>query len=188
MARENKSKYAILGLLARGPMSGYDIKKSIEIGLGNFWSESYGQIYPVMNALADEGLTTRDIQKNDGKPDRHVYTITDKGREVLHKWLTESTEPLKLRVEVLLKLFFGKNVSLEESLKQVESFRQEHIEKLKHYLAIEEYLKQDRADNPEQPYWLMTVSCGIWVSRAFVDWCDETIEKLKVMVETPNNQ
>ena len=53
--REVKSKYAILGMLSIEPMSGYDIKKEVEKSISNFWTESYGQIYPVLrNLIAQE--------------------------------------------------------------------------------------------------------------------------------------
>ncbi len=48
MARENKTKYALLGLLNVCPGSGYDIKKLMEQSTSNFWNESYGQIYPIL--------------------------------------------------------------------------------------------------------------------------------------------
>lgn len=40
MAKEHKSRYAVLGMLSLGPMSGYDIKKVIEESINNFWQES----------------------------------------------------------------------------------------------------------------------------------------------------
>ena len=46
----------ILGLLTWRPLSGYDLKVTIERSLGNFWSESYGQIYPQLTQLAQDGL------------------------------------------------------------------------------------------------------------------------------------
>ena len=35
---------ALLGLLSIAPMSGYDIRQLIPWSIGQFWSESYGQI------------------------------------------------------------------------------------------------------------------------------------------------
>src|SRR5438045_3830581 len=92
MGKENKSKYAVLGMLSLAPMSGYDLKKNIEMSTGNFWTESYGQIYPMLKQLAEEGLTTSHIEKKEGRPERHVYTLTDNGWEALRHWLTEPVE------------------------------------------------------------------------------------------------
>src|SRR5260370_28739340 len=85
--RANTSRYAILGGLSLGPRSGYDVKKLIEASIAHFWSESYGQIYPILNRLAAEGLAARRREKQRGKPDRHVYSLTPRGREELQPWL-----------------------------------------------------------------------------------------------------
>jgi PadR family transcriptional regulator AphA len=83
MARENKSQYAVLGALSMRPMSGYDIKKTFEQSIGSFWSESYGQIYPILRSLVAEGLATSRVEKQPGGPDRRVYALTEAGREEL---------------------------------------------------------------------------------------------------------
>jgi len=36
MPRENRSRYAVLGFLSWGPMSGYDVKKLAEDSVGYF--------------------------------------------------------------------------------------------------------------------------------------------------------
>jgi DNA-binding PadR family transcriptional regulator len=180
MARENKTKYAVLGLMSEKPVSGYDIKKAIEQSLGNFWSESYGQIYPVIKKLTEEGLAARSsIEITEGKPDRHVYTITEKGLKELHSWLLEPAEPHRERVEVLLKLFFGKEVPVSENIKHVQRFKEEHMALLEKYSAIEEFLKTEYGHETALPYWLSTVRCGIKASSAMIEWCNETIEDFK---------
>src|SRR5579859_5397507 len=103
MAKENKSKYAVLGMVSISPISGYMLKKAFEQSVANFWNESYGQIYPILKQLNDEGLTTSQAEKQAGKPERYVYTITDKGREELRRWLTEPIEYSVERNELLLK-------------------------------------------------------------------------------------
>src|SRR5207248_1647711 len=86
-SRSIKSRYALLGMLSIRPMSGYDIKKLIEASISNFWSESYGQIYPTLKQLVAEKLVTRTVKKQTGKPDRHVYALTPAGRRRLREWL-----------------------------------------------------------------------------------------------------
>src|SRR6266702_3388689 len=98
MSKENKSKYAILGVLSYGPMSGYAIKKFIQQSISNFWNESYGQIYPILKQLTSEGLASSHAEKQEGKPERYMYTLTGKGWEALQQWLTEPAEHLVGRV------------------------------------------------------------------------------------------
>jgi PadR family transcriptional regulator, regulatory protein AphA len=83
MAKGNRSKYAILGLLSWDPMSGYDIKTAVEQSISNFWNESCGQIYPMLKRLAAEGLAATSVEKQVGKPDRYVYALTEKGCKAL---------------------------------------------------------------------------------------------------------
>src|ERR1035441_5918997 len=84
MARRSSSSMdVLLGLLAIEPMSGYDLGLTIRESIGHFWNESYGQIYPNLKKLAVEGFVTSKIERQKGKPDRHVYSITRRGRERL---------------------------------------------------------------------------------------------------------
>ncbi len=181
MAKENKSRYAILGMLSTEPMSGYDIKKAIENSVANFWNESYGQIYPILKQLADMGLTTSHTEKQGGKPERYVYTLTDKGRKELLHWLTEPVEHAVERNELLLKLFFGHEAPVTTSIEHVRQFRALMAEILEKYTGIIAYLTEHCMDAPDIPYSRITVSYGLHRTRALLQWCDETIELLQQM-------
>ncbi|HZH29729.1 MAG TPA: PadR family transcriptional regulator [Pyrinomonadaceae bacterium] len=176
--RETKSKYAVLGMLSIAPMSGYDIKKRVEESISNFWTESYGQIYPILKSLVAEKLVTKTVERGAGKPDRHVYALTDQGREELQRWLAEGVTPKVERNELLLKLFFGEEVSFDINVGHIEGFRELQRGLLEKYKAIEKEIKAEYADNSNLPYWLLTVSYGQHVSRALLDWCDEALLKL----------
>ncbi len=179
--KENKSKYAILGILSLGPMSGYDIKKMFQKSVAKFWNESYGQIYPLLKALVDEGFAVKSIEKQAGKPDRHVYALTDRGREELQRWLIEPVERQIGRIEIALKLFFGRQVPLPDNIRQVEHFGEIQQRELEELKALEERVKEEKAGNPNLPYWLMTVNYGQHVTSALIQWCDETLSALNKM-------
>jgi PadR family transcriptional regulator, regulatory protein AphA len=183
MPRENKTKYAVLGLLTYAPLSGYDIRRIYAQSLGNFWSESYGHIYPILKRLVDEGLATRDVQHHGGKPDRHVYTITARGRDELHRWLALPPEPHKERVELLLKLFHGWEMGSAVMIEHVKQCRAEHEALLQNYDHYDDAMAHE--NEPPTPYWLMTVSCGRHISKAYIEWCDETLAKLEGLPAEP---
>jgi DNA-binding PadR family transcriptional regulator len=183
MPRENKTKYAVLGLLTYAPLSGYDIRRIYEQSLGNFWSESYGHIYPILKRLEAEGLATSSVQRQTGKPDRNVYTITVAGREELHRWLAQPPDPHKERVEVLLKLFHGWEVGPDVMIAHVRKTRAEHEALLRKYDGYDEDMTAQ--PEPPTPYWLMTVSLGRHMSEAWLAWCDETLEKLEQLPKEP---
>jgi DNA-binding PadR family transcriptional regulator len=188
MSRENKSKYAVLGVLSLGPMTGYDVKKTIEMSLGNFWSESYGQIYPILKDLVAEGLATVETEIPLVGANRRVYTITPTGRKELRRWLERPPEHNVARIEILLKLFFGWQVPPEESRKKVEEYRQLQQDLLTHYDGIEERLRAEQTDHPGLPYWLMTIGYGRHVTRALIDWCDESLATLESLEDVAGNQ
>ena len=179
--RETKSKYAILGMLSISPMSGYDIKKRIEESISNFWTESYGQIYPILKSLVAEKLVTKTVEKGSGKPDRHVYALTERGRRELQRWLAEDVTPKEERNEILLKMFFGEEVPFDTNISHLEQYRELQRGLLERYKAIEKEIKAEYADNSNLPYWLLTVRYGQHVSQALLDWCDESLAKLNKM-------
>ncbi len=104
-------KYAILGLLHYTDMHGYRIKEHIEKNFGYMWSVNFGQIYPNLKDLEDEGrIRMVDISpSDDGGPQKKCYAITVEGREEFSRWLSQSPErPMLLRDPFLLKFaFFG---------------------------------------------------------------------------------
>ena len=183
MARENKTKYAVLGLLTYAPLSGYDIRRIYSQSMGNFWSESYGHIYPILKRLEAEGLATREIVPQEGKPDRNVYTITAAGRAQLRAWLAQPSDAHKERVEVLLKVFLSWETGPAEAIAQVRAFRAEHEGHLARYSGYAEGITAEAA--PPAPYWLLTVRCGQRLSQAMVDWCDEALAELDRLPAVP---
>jgi len=181
--RETKSKYSILGMLSIAPMSGYDIKKRIEESISNFWTESYGQIYPILKSLVAEKLVTKTVEKGSGKPDRHVYSLTELGRKELQRWLSEGVTPKVERNELLLKLFFGEEVTFGTNIRHIEQYRELQQGLLERYRAIEADIRASYKDDPNLPYWLLTVHYGQHVSQALLNWCDEALVKLDSMAK-----
>jgi PadR family transcriptional regulator AphA len=184
MGKENKSRYALLGMLSLAPMSGYDIKKATDISINHFWKENYAQIYPMLKQLAKEGLTTSHVEEQEGKPDRHVYTLTDKGREELQRWLAGPVDYQVYRNELLLKLFFGKQIPVPSSIEHVRRYREIHVQLLRVLQETEAYIKDEEKEDPNLPYWLITLSYGKHDAQSSIAWCDETLATLEKLTET----
>ncbi len=177
-AKGGTTEYAVLGMLALGPGSGYDLKKRIEGSIAHFWSESYGQIYPILAHLASQGLVERRLERQKGKPDRQVYSITAEGQERLGAWLTAPARDESFRSELLLKLFFGRRRPLEESIRHLERFREKQQALRRDYADVERRLRHERRAHPDLPYWLMTLRFGQHRAGALLRWSDETLAAL----------
>jgi DNA-binding PadR family transcriptional regulator len=185
MSKENKSKYALLGVLSLGAMSGYDLKKNIEYSVGHFWKENYAQIYPMLKVLEREGLAVSITEKQVGRPDRYVYTITEQGLEELRRWLAEPFEMQVERNELLLKLFFGDLVQMSTNVEHVQSYRAMHARLLQVYEQTEAHLRETAVDQEHLPYWLITLSYGRHIAQALLAWSEET---LTILNELEHNE
>jgi len=179
----NKSRYAIMGLLSMGPMSGYDIKKKFEKIAANFWKEGYGQIYPILKRLNTEGMATQKIQRQTGKPDRHIYELTQKGHEELRQWLLAPVQRHVGRHEILLKLFFGSINTVADNIKQVKHYQAMHQKELRELDSTKNAMIADDHDSSHLPYWLMTVRFGELVNEAHVKWSQEVIHQMVEMLD-----
>ena len=103
-------KFSILGLLHYQDMHGYQISKHIENNFGHMWSVNFGQIYPNLKKLEDEGLIALTEVEQGGKgPQRKMYSITDQGRQAFFEWLSGDPERgMLLRDPFLMRfVFFG---------------------------------------------------------------------------------
>ena len=72
----------ILGMIALGRQTGYDIKQFVDKSTRHFWAASYGQIYPELRRLEEQGLITGQSEPTGGRA-RTVYELTDAGRAAL---------------------------------------------------------------------------------------------------------
>jgi PadR family transcriptional regulator AphA len=177
--RSSTSRFAILGVLGLGAMSGYDVKKLIERSIAHFWNESYGQIYPILNRLAAEGLAERRSETQRGKPDRHVYSLTPKGREELAGWLAVPARHEPFRSELLLKLFLGEAGRVSDAIAQIAHYEANQRGLLETYVAIEQRLRREMAGHPQLPFSLVTLHYGQHRCRAMLAWCAESIRALE---------
>ena len=95
-------RYAILGLLSAEPMSGYDLAKWMDRGLGNIWSAHASQIYPELARMVEAGVIA-EVPGDTGPRRRRVYGISDDGAADLREWLATATLDPGGRNEALLR-------------------------------------------------------------------------------------
>ena len=91
--------YALLGLLAREPASGYDLTSQMRAPVGFLWRARHSQIYPQLARLEAEGLITPGVVEQVVLPAKKVYTITPGGLAQLPSWFTNPAEPPAIRDE-----------------------------------------------------------------------------------------
>lgn len=176
--RSSSSMEVLLGLLTIESMSGYDLGQMIRESIGHFWNESYGQIYPNLKKLAAEGFVTSKVERQKGRPDRRIYSITKKGHERLAKWLAVPPQPEIPRNELLLKLFFGTQVSADIPIGYLERMLETERRLLERFRQIHEAISTNK-QYPDTPYWKMAARFGETEMEAHSRWAEETIAELK---------
>jgi PadR family transcriptional regulator AphA len=166
---------AVLGMLAIAPMTGYTIRRRMVDSVAHFWSESFGQLYPSLRALAAEGLIRGRDEISDRGGAKCVYHITPAGRRVLATWLAEPANPQPVRNELLLKLFFAKDTDLPTIRKHLDAQRARLVGEIAAYGKALPAIATDATSSLEARCWRATVRYGLIRAEAALEWVDETL-------------
>lgn len=180
MAKVNKTKYALLGVLSFGAGSGYDIKKFCDSSIGHFWNENYGHIYPMLKKMEEEELITKEVEQTEGRPAKNVYSITEKGKKELNEWLLLPAEQEPIRSEFLLKMFCSKDLPVENVIEKLEKLKKDCENELEEYVTIKNILVNSKEMGKKiLVLSISTVTFGIYNTESKIKWCEDTIENLK---------
>ncbi len=189
MKKGNNSKMAVLGLLCHKPMTGYDIKKTIQQSTGMFWSESYGQIYPTLKKLTREGLAVVEQSKKRGTASKTVYAPTAKGRNTIKTWLAQPAKTNIIRSETLLKIFFGGQADLRTTQMHIEQELADSRQVLAMLTSAEKMLAQrsNGQRNLTDFHFKLTIAYGKKSLAAAVHWCEESLRKCSEWEKSEGN-
>jgi DNA-binding PadR family transcriptional regulator len=175
-------RYALLSLLAREPLSGYDIKQHMNNRLGPFWKVGSNQVYPELAKMEGDGIVKlRVIEQHTYRPARKLYEITEVGREALISWTIEPRGVENFRDDFLLKAYNSWLVAPEKMIIQIEEIKKQHEERLAAYLEkvteLTQLLETSKSDDPISSS-ISVVEFGVKYERLYIEWCDNLIKKL----------
>src|SRR4028119_509788 len=97
--------FAILGLLARESLSGYDLTQRMKGRVGFFWGAGHSQIYPELARLEEGGFVTHSVVEQRERPDKKGFEITAGGPEGREGWATEPPPRKPPKDELTLKAY-----------------------------------------------------------------------------------
>lgn len=174
-ARLTQTEYAVLATLGHfgdDEVTGYDVKKFVDNALGYVWAPSKTHLYAVLRRLVDVELATRRDVAQQARPNKQLYRITDRGREVVREWLDRpQTESDPDRSIFMLKFFFGGQAGREALLAQLRDFRDLYAERLETYQRI-------RSLGVRDEFTFRALLYGIARAEAAVGWADATLHDL----------
>jgi len=173
-------KHTLLGFLTYGPRTGYDLKKEMDNSTQFFWYAALSQIYPTLKQLEDDGWVESREEEQEGRPDRVVYHLTERGRAAFLDWLQEPVDELQRYKDVaLLKLFFAGKLNKEAILHHLRvqldlhrARRRQYEEEVGPYVEqVIESSKQER----EGIMWRLVQGLGEQYEQTSIAWLEEAI-------------
>lgn len=184
MRRANQTETAVLGVLSVQPMTGYAVREAIRDVLGHFWSESFGQIYPMLATLERQGYATR---QGSTKPGSSVFAITRAGQGRLTELLRQPIQDAPPRNGLMLRLYFGRHLGPAECRSLIHDARLEAEQRIAELTAVRRAIESGAGHGADRPYWLLTVAAGEQAARATLAWADGAIAALEQLDPAPGS-
>jgi DNA-binding PadR family transcriptional regulator len=174
--------YAILGLLARRPSTGYQISRAMQRPVGYFWTARHSQIYPELAELESEGLVRGRVIEGPGPRDTKRYAITAAGRNALRAWLDSPLPDQAPKDELMLRVWSLWLLSPDRARELIRTVRDRLQAELDILLIEQEdfHTMPDAITDPGNSAFgeYATLRWGLARRRAFLDWCDWLLDRL----------
>jgi DNA-binding PadR family transcriptional regulator len=165
-------RHFILGLLANQPMSGYDVKRLFGRFRWLIGRSSFGNIYPALHTLLDEGLVTMRVVSSPDRPPRKVYHINEQGLAALEEWNREPVGSGASLKTFVMRLLMSGNLDREALIAYLDERRAEVVEQQG---ALQELA--DRGHDGDLGRRL-ALEYGLALSGREIDWLEQTLEQL----------
>jgi len=168
-------------------MTGYNLKKIFDKSIYGVWTANLSQIYRELAILEKKGFVSSTIQKQEDRPDKKVYSITEKGEAAFRDWLSDFPENLSSpkRDEFMLRIFFGSRLEKKELITQFKRF----ISQKKAYLETLNEIKKNYKEyvggfevehlEKEEQFWNFTLKRAVMTLEILIKWAEECVEELE---------
>jgi DNA-binding PadR family transcriptional regulator len=172
-------KFAILAILERRSMHGYELRRELEIELGPEWAVNYGQIYSTLERLSRHGLVVQSETVTSAEaPDRKLYTITPAGRGELRRWfLTALPGPETSRDELHAKIVLGLTGDVDVA-DVIQVQRKAELRRIGELTA-----RKERLDPHVELPAVLQLDLAILKTEAVIRWLDSAEAKIRNAAE-----
>lgn len=179
--------HAILGLLCKEPMTGYDLKTAcFDNSVAHFWPADQSQIYRTLDKLVEQGWASSHLEIQHERPNRKVYRVTPEGQSELRRWLLQSQGLPTFRDPLLIQVFFGEHLTNEELVELLSTQLVAHQQLLASYEQMPEHLPLPPLNDPdiirEQVMHRLVLEMALSKESAYINWLKlaiETIQRLE---------
>ena len=184
-------KYGLLGILAKKPQHGYELKRTFEQITGGFWELNYGQIYQTLDRLESDGFVTFTVEHEDNVPDKKVYEITHEGRDALRDWIDNpEPRPRPLRDELFIRLAVMTSGDVKSMIELLEAHQRIYLSKMSELTKAKSQLASDLPQGDAVPDALiedLLIDAALFHAEADVKWLEHCEAKLKAFARMKAN-
>jgi DNA-binding PadR family transcriptional regulator len=132
---------------------------------GAFSLPNIGQIYVTLNRLARGGLVVSQDVEQSSRPNKRVYELTPKGREILAAWLDQPTESSRVRDEFFVKLALAPLTGATDPVALINKQRRHHLNAMR---ALSELAATERGNRTAQ----LLIEGALLHHQADLDWLE----------------
>jgi DNA-binding PadR family transcriptional regulator len=160
-------------MLGVEPRHGYDLTRefSSETVLGDIVHLEPGMLYAHLKKLERNGWISAEVEAQDSRPPRRVFSITAAGQAELQRWLREPVEKTRdIRIEFLLKLFLSRMVDPELAQRLIDDQReicQGFVDSLAQQIAAE-----------DDDFRVLVLRMRLAQNQAILDWLSEASREI----------
>ena len=174
----SKVSVLILGIIGEKPVNPYEITKMLEqMNVKSWFPVAASSIYVTIKKLKQKGYITGEIVKEGNMPEKTVYSLTQKGKEVLSQTLIEflldtELDLLKFNIACILLCHLGKDEALNVLKKRLSSLKWYKNGAEKHYSQMK--------DSNSLPYPQLTVILHhVYLMEAEIKITEEIVTKVE---------
>ena len=163
-------RHGLLGLLAEGPASGYDLARRFGETLGTIWPAQHPKIYAELGKLAADGLVE---VESEGPRRRKAYRITDAGLAEVKHWLSAVDVDHTMRLQPLLRSLFFWLMDADDLQRHLAAEAQFYSELAEQYRQYAE--RKDRGEfgnSPQTQSMRVAIEAGVRLYSTLADWAE----------------
>lgn len=162
----------ILIQIEMAPKYGYEIKKEIQKDIGYLTDVNHNMLYPTLRRFTEQGFITKKTNEQEGRPNQHVYEITEAGKTKITDLINAFSEKhAKHQIEFLIRVSLFQRISEENQLR-ILNMRKKELE------SLWSDLKKREDKHLDDLYRQAVLQVSISQVRGELVWINELIEKV----------
>ncbi len=178
-----------MAALSYGESSGYDMAKTFDVTVANFWTATPQQLYRELDKMEAAGLIEARVVEQVKRPNKRLFSLTGEGRAALRDFTVRPPKPTAIRDELLVQVEAMDLGDVASVRAHVQDKLAASEIKLKRYERTRDFLLDGRSEQvylAEQdrlgPY--LTLARGISFELETIRWCGFVLATLAD--RTPN--